>query len=1180
MRFAAVHLRRFGPFEDAVLRFGPPEAGLQIVHGPNERGKSTALRAITALLFGFPTRTEDGFGREYSTLRVGAEIEAEGRVRGLMRRKGAQRTLFEFDLATGEERSDRPIEAAALEGWLGGVSRERFMAVHALDAPRLRGGGQSLVDARSELGALLFGATAGLTHLHEVLEKLKAEADALFLPAGRNPTLNLLISDWKQQLDRSRNAELRPADWLAREAARNQAQDSLQGVETALRGARQRLAGLDRRLGLAPQAHRLAWLRSQIKDSADAPRLDPQAREHHAALKRSLEDAARRLAEVEARLQHLQKERSALPPDAPQLGAAARILGLQARIEAAQSVRDALPALRLRAVHAAESLQDLVRALRPGGDAATAGGSIDPAECARAAQAQWPGPVVVAEARQALSERAVLQGRDASLASAQTRAEHEYAQAQAALQACPPAQDVEPLRAAVAAASAQGEIEARSSALRARLQTLTAALEAQAQVLGLPDAQTARHRLPPPSEAQAEVLNALSALAAERLRIDERRMGLQRQAERLDAERQGLYAGPDLIALDTLRALRQARDARLHEIFQHAATTDASTRTGALQAVHAADQLADVRFEQAARLSEIDSMDRRRVALEADLATAQADLAGVMEAERGLRAAWRERCMARGWPLLEPEALSDWSARHQRLSEAASEREAVRQELVALEDAISTHGQALRVAAQACGLALVPLPSLGAALILARQRLEEADAAQQTRALRQDALERAERERAGLKADAETRAAERVQATARWQVVTQGLGLSADAPVLEVEAHLERLEGLREALREWQTATQDQTQAESLLEALGAELSALAQDLGEPAPEPPAQRDWIARHVRLLEIAATVRDRRLQIDAECQGLQSSFEQSRAQQQQAQAALLALCRQAGGVEVSALGEAIARSLARQSAEEEAARIEGSLQAATGLAGPALLDELAQTSLDALQAERVETAGEVERLEGERNRLQAELTRAQSALDALDGEPTAAEAAQAMQERLAATGRVALEVARLRLARTLLVQTLGDQARQSQAPLLAAASRWLSQITGGRWMRLEPDWAEDRQVLVVIRSDGARFEPAQLSEGTADAVFLSMRMAALEVRLPAAPPVPLLLDDVLATFDDERAARTLAALAQLGRRNQVIYFTHHPHLVALAREALPAGAWSVCELVQQGPAAPQP
>ncbi|MFO0459296.1 MAG: AAA family ATPase, partial [Burkholderiales bacterium] len=51
MRIARLLLKAYGPFDGAVLDFERPAAGLQVVHGPNERGKSTAMRAIAALLY-------------------------------------------------------------------------------------------------------------------------------------------------------------------------------------------------------------------------------------------------------------------------------------------------------------------------------------------------------------------------------------------------------------------------------------------------------------------------------------------------------------------------------------------------------------------------------------------------------------------------------------------------------------------------------------------------------------------------------------------------------------------------------------------------------------------------------------------------------------------------------------------------------------------------------------------------------------------------------------------------------------------------------------------------------------------------------------------------------------------------------------------------------------------------
>ena len=60
------------------------------------------------------------------------------------------------------------------------------------------------------------------------------------------------------------------------------------------------------------------------------------------------------------------------------------------------------------------------------------------------------------------------------------------------------------------------------------------------------------------------------------------------------------------------------------------------------------------------------------------------------------------------------------------------------------------------------------------------------------------------------------------------------------------------------------------------------------------------------------------------------------------------------------------------------------------------------------------------------------------------------------------------------------------------------------------------------------------------------------------------------MPLILDDVLITSDDERAANILRALARFGERGQVLLFTHHGHLIDVARSALKEGDVAVHNL----------
>jgi uncharacterized protein YhaN len=53
----------------------------------------------------------------------------------------------------------------------------------------------------------------------------------------------------------------------------------------------------------------------------------------------------------------------------------------------------------------------------------------------------------------------------------------------------------------------------------------------------------------------------------------------------------------------------------------------------------------------------------------------------------------------------------------------------------------------------------------------------------------------------------------------------------------------------------------------------------------------------------------------------------------------------------------------------------------------------------------------------------------------------------------------------------------------------------------------------------------------------------------------------PPLPLVLDDILIHFDDDRAQAALSVLGELAERIQILFFTHHARDLTLAAAAIP-------------------
>lgn len=179
-----------------------------------------------------------------------------------------------------------------------------------------------------------------------------------------------------------------------------------------------------------------------------------------------------------------------------------------------------------------------------------------------------------------------------------------------------------------------------------------------------------------------------------------------------------------------------------------------------------------------------------------------------------------------------------------------------------------------------------------------------------------------------------------------------------------------------------------------------------------------------------------------------------------------------------------------------------------------------------------------------LESVRTRLrtqQAQLTGAALAI----GDPMAlgSEHAQLLEQRDALERQYA--------AIALAIETLGraDSELQSRfSPQLAQkAADYMDYLTDGRYDELV--LARDLSAKARSADDPTPRDTAYLSAGTADLLYLSVRLALCELTCPADDPCPLVLDDTLVNFDDARAKRARALFGEIAQHRQVILFTCH-------------------------------
>ena len=105
----------------------------------------------------------------------------------------------------------------------------------------------------------------------------------------------------------------------------------------------------------------------------------------------------------------------------------------------------------------------------------------------------------------------------------------------------------------------------------------------------------------------------------------------------------------------------------------------------------------------------------------------------------------------------------------------------------------------------------------------------------------------------------------------------------------------------------------------------------------------------------------------------------------------------------------------------------------------------------------------------------------------------------------------------------------------------------AAEIFSQLTGGRYSGVVLDRAF--HLAAEPSGDSVYRDAALLSAGATDQLYLAVRLAICELVLPAEKHAPIILDDALASFDDERCAAALRWLKEAARERQILLFTCH-------------------------------
>ena len=142
-----------------------------------------------------------------------------------------------------------------------------------------------------------------------------------------------------------------------------------------------------------------------------------------------------------------------------------------------------------------------------------------------------------------------------------------------------------------------------------------------------------------------------------------------------------------------------------------------------------------------------------------------------------------------------------------------------------------------------------------------------------------------------------------------------------------------------------------------------------------------------------------------------------------------------------------------------------------------------------------------------------------------------------------------------------AMTLIEDIARDKHARIAPKLASRASQYFSQITANAYS--EVLISRDLTISVRIPQTNRMNEAPEktLSKGTVDQLYLALRLALVQSVSEIGEPVPMLLDDPFANYDDGRLNRTMELINGIAATNQVVLFTCRED-VARAAEAVQA------------------
>jgi uncharacterized protein YhaN len=1148
MRIQQLQLVRYGKFTDVEVPLPKADHDFHFIVGPNEAGKSTVRSAIAELLFGFPLRSGAmAFLHPQSDLRLGAQLSEGASLLDFHRVKANKNTL--------RTSTDLALPDSALAPYLGTADRDFFEQMFGLDHAQLVRGGETILDASKEVSQVLFQSAAGIAGLGKVKDALVAEADKLWGPRmSANRTYYAAFVRWEEACKDLKTLTIRTRFWT-------EAREKLAAVEARIEAAHAekktletKRTQLERVRRLAPTVQTLRARLEEMQQLGEVLELPADASETLSSAEATLSVALTVQQQREQDVDHFQAQRDSISYDA-------NILALKGDVEEleafGQRVRDHYADLN---THQGEFRRylGLTRAA-----AAELGWPDDEEELREA----LPASLVVRDVQRLVTDHGkLLQGKSTADKAVESRqgdldaASDELAHT--------PAGEVSPsLRSALSEMQAFKNTAATQVKLAASVKSAARALEGALAEVG-------------PWVTTMEALRAMVPLSAERLvslsterprlesscdTANDREVEAQDELDTANLDVKQYAEARHIVTAVEVREARRARDATWSAI-KDGATPLAVGASGLDAAITLADERVDTQLDSATEAAELQALLQRVERAELELQQRKATALQKEATLEEFSQRWARLSESLGLAGLELASAQVWFARRDQAIAAAAAHEEKRTELEREVSSAEVAMALLRTRLGEAGL-VVPEDAGAAALVAEAEAFIATTEATNTR--RNLLAKQIETARVALRrhradADAATVAYDAWQEA--WDAAVTGARLSAYVKsVGDAEEALFKVETVRANLEKAAATKRERIDTmDADLAAFNAMAKAVVARLDTPELADAEARVATRALYQRLRDAEASNQRWVAADESLSAASGQLDEAKKVVERIRAKVAPLLATAG---VSTPVEAVPLVERSDRKRRLAADVKLATDALTrdsdGLGLEAVVNEVDSCELTQLSTDLATNADSLDEVQLRLTRLAEERLEAAQEFMAIAGGKDAASAEARRQEALSEMADASERYVRVATAARLLTWAIDRYRDQKQGPMLARAGVIFSTLTIGRYSKLFVDYEKTPLSLSALRTDGRQVEVAGLSVGTRDQLYLALRLAALELHLAQSKALPFVADDLFINFDDERASAGLVALRELSARTQVLFLSHHDHLLPRVKQVFGEG-----------------